>query len=77
MEKHDFLNKELHDKLRDLMMKALNLLQERHKSGNKLSYKTVIEGGLVIGKNGRLGVIPEDRKCRKRLDFAIFPSSSK
>jgi len=71
-EKHEFQNQELHDKLRDLVINALGLLQEKHKSGSKFEYTTVVEGGLVVSEDGSLIVFPEGRKCRTRPDFAIF-----
>lgn len=71
-ERHEFQNQELHDKLRDLVINALGLLQEKHKSGSKLEYTTIVEGGLVVSEDGSLDVFPEGRKCRTRPDFAIF-----
>jgi len=71
-EKHEVKNQELHDRLRDLIVKAFTLLAEKRKRGSEFEFITIVEGGLVIGGKGELNVFPEGRECRRRPDFALF-----
>lgn len=71
-EKHEVKNQELHDRLRDLVVKAFTLLAEKQESGSEFEFITIVEGGLVIGGKGELNVFPEGRECRRKPDFALF-----
>ena len=71
-EKHEVKNKELYDKLQDLVVKAFTLLHEKQKSGSEFKFTTIVEGGLVIGEKGKLIVFPEGSECRRKPDFALF-----
>lgn len=66
-----FKNQELHDKFRDLVIKAFALLQEKHKCGMKFDYTTIVEGGLVVGDESLI-VFPEGSKCKRKPDISIF-----